>query len=304
MALYYLDVDDEITSAAARIRDSSDNRIALVLSGGSRVATSRINFRLLAREARHRNKRLAIIAADASVQSIVRSAELPVYASVGDYEQAEAAIAGSLAGGSSGSVSDALDELALTVGPGVANGRTGRTGVTRVPGGPCSANLTLGRPHVPRLLAIGIAVLVVAAVATAGIFLFPSATVILTLRAVPVGPMTVSVNVARSGAAANDQAGTVPGLTKAFPVEASGTYDATGQNVVDTPATGTVTFTSINTVSSVPVIVGTQVGTAGGIEFATTATVNVPRATVSGDKITRGAVDAPVQAMTKGLDRR
>jgi hypothetical protein len=55
MAIYYLDIDDEVTSAAARIRDSSDTRIALVLVGGSRVATSRINFRLLAREAKSRH---------------------------------------------------------------------------------------------------------------------------------------------------------------------------------------------------------------------------------------------------------
>jgi len=91
MAIYYLDIDDEITSAAARIRDSSDSRIALVLSGGSRVATSRINFRLLAREARQRHKRLAIITADASVQSVARSAELPVYDTVNEYERSEAA---------------------------------------------------------------------------------------------------------------------------------------------------------------------------------------------------------------------
>ncbi len=101
MAIYYLDIDDEITSAAARIRDSSDDRIALVLSGGSRVATSRINFRLLAREAKHRGKRLAIIAADPSVQSVARSAELPVYATVGDYERAEAAFARGIEGRSS-----------------------------------------------------------------------------------------------------------------------------------------------------------------------------------------------------------
>ncbi|HJX67372.1 MAG TPA: hypothetical protein VJ258_01465, partial [Candidatus Limnocylindrales bacterium] len=70
MAIYYLDDQDEITSAAARIRDSSDTRIALVLSGASRVATSRINFRLLAGEAKRRNKKLAIVAADPSVQSV------------------------------------------------------------------------------------------------------------------------------------------------------------------------------------------------------------------------------------------
>jgi len=47
MAIYYLDVDDEITSAAARIRGSADARIAIVMPSGSRVATSRINFKLL-----------------------------------------------------------------------------------------------------------------------------------------------------------------------------------------------------------------------------------------------------------------
>src|ERR1035437_5463982 len=113
MAIYYLDVDDGVTSAAARIRDSSDNRIALVLSGGARVATSRINFRLLAREARHRNKRLAIITGDPSVQSVARSAELPVFASVGEYERAETARAPRGAGGTATSSPDAPDELGL-----------------------------------------------------------------------------------------------------------------------------------------------------------------------------------------------
>ena len=47
----YLDVDDEITSAAARIRAVEGSRVAVVLPYGSRVATSRINFRLLSRDA-------------------------------------------------------------------------------------------------------------------------------------------------------------------------------------------------------------------------------------------------------------
>ena len=54
----YLDVDDEITSAAARIRTVEGRRVALVLPHGSRVATSRINFRLLARDALTHEKRL------------------------------------------------------------------------------------------------------------------------------------------------------------------------------------------------------------------------------------------------------
>jgi len=75
-------------------------------------------------------------------------------------------------------------------------------------------------------------------------------------------------------------------------VEASDTFDATGQNVVDTAASGTATFSSINTIQAVPVIAGTRVTTAGGVAFTTTSTVSVPKATVSGSTITRGAADA------------
>ena len=56
--IIYLDVDDEITSAAARIRAVAGRRVALVLPYGSRVATSRINFRLLARDALTHEKQL------------------------------------------------------------------------------------------------------------------------------------------------------------------------------------------------------------------------------------------------------
>ena len=300
MAIYYLDVDDEITSAAARIRDSSDSRIALVLSGGSRVATSRINFRLLAGEAKHRNKRLAIIAADPSVQSVARSAELPVYGSVADYEKAEAALAGATKGRAAGPVAGALDELALTVAPGAAPVRAPAYGTTRVPGSPNGGSSAGPKRRVPWVVVAGTLMLVIILVSV-GVFVFyPSATVVLTLRGETVGPITVSVKVDPNAPSTNYQAGTVPGVDKVFPVEASDTYAATGQNVVDTAATGTVTFTSIDTLSSVTVITGTQVGTAAGIEFATTSTVSVPKATVSGTTITRGTATAPVQAVVKG----
>ena len=62
--IVYLEIDDEITSAAARIRDSDASRIAVVLPYGSRVATSRINFRLLSRDALTHEKRLSIVAGD------------------------------------------------------------------------------------------------------------------------------------------------------------------------------------------------------------------------------------------------
>jgi hypothetical protein len=88
MATLYLDVDDEITSVAARIRSSTDRRVAVVLPHGSRVATSRINFRLLARDALSHEKRLSIVAADPATRALAASAGLPVFASVGEYDAA------------------------------------------------------------------------------------------------------------------------------------------------------------------------------------------------------------------------
>jgi hypothetical protein len=84
--IVYLDADDEITSAAARIRDVSGRRVALVLPYGSRVATSRINFRLLSRDALINEKQLAVVAADSGTRALAASAGLPVFGSVGEYE--------------------------------------------------------------------------------------------------------------------------------------------------------------------------------------------------------------------------
>jgi hypothetical protein len=86
--IVYLDVDDEITSAAQRIRSSVATRVALVVPYGSRIATSRMNFRLLSREAIVSNRRLSIVAGDAASRALAASAGLPVFASVAEYEGA------------------------------------------------------------------------------------------------------------------------------------------------------------------------------------------------------------------------
>ena len=84
--IVYLDVDDEITSAASRIREAEGRRVALVLPYGSRVATSRINFRLLSRDALLNEKQLAVVAGDSATRALAASAGLPVFASVSEYE--------------------------------------------------------------------------------------------------------------------------------------------------------------------------------------------------------------------------
>ncbi|MEA2619268.1 MAG: hypothetical protein QOC97_41, partial [Chloroflexota bacterium] len=88
--IIYLEVDDEITSAAARIRGSEATQLAVVLPYGSRVATSRINFRLLTRDALEHEKRLSIVSGDPATRALAASAGLPVFASVSEYESSVA----------------------------------------------------------------------------------------------------------------------------------------------------------------------------------------------------------------------
>ncbi len=90
--IIYLDIDDEITSAAARVRSSEARRVALVLPYGSRVATSRINFRLLSRDALINEKQLAIVAGDPATRALAASAGLPVFGSVAEYESSFAGL--------------------------------------------------------------------------------------------------------------------------------------------------------------------------------------------------------------------
>ncbi len=54
MTVCYLEVDDEITGAIARIRAVRDGEAVIVVPPGSKIATSRINFKLLAREGNER----------------------------------------------------------------------------------------------------------------------------------------------------------------------------------------------------------------------------------------------------------
>jgi len=95
----YLDVDDEITSAAARIRGSEATKVALVIPYGSRISTSRMNFRLLSREAIVNNRRLSIVASDAATRALAASAGLPVFSSVAEYDAATTAPAAPTDGG-------------------------------------------------------------------------------------------------------------------------------------------------------------------------------------------------------------
>jgi hypothetical protein len=127
----YLDIDDEITSAAARIRTAEGSRVAVVLPYGSRVATSRINFRLLARDALTNGKRLSIVAGDGATRALAASAGLPIFSTVGEYESSledgRPETAMTSAAGATGDDEPILVSETVATPPAKARGRRART---------------------------------------------------------------------------------------------------------------------------------------------------------------------------------
>ncbi len=316
MTIAYLDPDDEITNAVSRLRASKDVRVALVLPTGSRIATSRINFRLLAHEALAHSRRLAIVAAEPGVRAVAVSAGLPAYATVAEYEAA-------LKDGSKGRAAEELGGAAAAVeaseagpAPKSARGRarsgkgapaaavaTAAAGVTTVAAAPPAIGSAAttgagGRGGVPdlpvvtardrsggggrRWVWIGISgLLVVALMVAAGWIAFnvlPTATITVVPRTQAAQPVNLTVIADPNATAVDTTTGVVPAQVVTIPLTATDTFNATGTKQVDTAATGTVTFVSFNTGRSVFIAQGTRVSTNSGVAFDTSKAVTVPRA--------------------------
>ncbi|MFI5254890.1 MAG: baseplate J/gp47 family protein, partial [Candidatus Limnocylindrales bacterium] len=287
MALLYLDGEDEITTAVGRIRSSDDAEVALVLPPGSRIGTSRINFRLLAREARDSDRHVVIVTLDAGVRSMAVAAGLPAFTSVAEYErggQPAPVATGGEPGPGRASMAPPLapPPMAARAAPSPTRSRS-------------APRLTAGRGLV--------VVFLVALVALAGagaVFLLPSADITIVPNVEAIGPLNRTI-VADTGALSADLAtGVIPASEIALPLEASDTFPATGLKVVDTKATGKVTFTSNNTIGRFTIPAGSIVSTGSAIRFKTLAPVTTPKATVHGTTIVPGMASVRIEALEAG----
>jgi len=331
--IVYLDVEDEITTAAARIRTAGEPRVGMVIPFGSRVATSRINFRLLAREALDAGRRLDVVAPDASARALAASAGLPVFASVAEYEAAlaageepavgpvtPAAPAGSRPGGvdsRAAAVAGTGVEAARAAGPRAgqpsaptaatsaggpisAPGRSAAALAPAIRDAPLAAQRARRGPRRPLVAVVLVLAVVVGFGGAAVALALPAATITLTpvMEAVTPIALTVRANPAASGVDPVNLV--IPATLVDVPLTAQAEFSATGTDVTQTSATGAVTFDSINTVNAMPIPRGTRVSTLDGVTFATTAAVTVPRATVSGTTIAHGIASVGVTAVSPG----
>jgi hypothetical protein len=303
--LLYLDADDEITSVAARIRATEADHVALVLPYGSRLSTSRINFRILAREAAERGKRIEIICADPSARALATAAGLPVHPSVAAFEGHRNGVALESAPGEAGTEGgngSVSTSAAAGAGAATAAGRGATAATIARPIEPdieddtATRVITLPRRSTPRVpivgpprppvrtgVAIGVGLAAIVLVIAGGLLaleLLPSATIVLAPRSEPVGPLSLTVNASVDVTTADPELLVIPAQRVAFSVAASETITATGLKVTETSATGNVTFSNFDTGSQNRVEAGSIVSTDSKVEFATLADVTLPPATI------------------------
>jgi hypothetical protein len=328
VAVVYLEPEDEITGAVARLRAMPGGDVVLVVPAGSHVSTSRINFRLLAREASERGLRLAIVSDEPGVRSVSTAAGVPAH---GPVDAAEAALSRDSGVGAAVAAAAAVGAAPAIVPPAAptkpppeaddtktqvlpAVGATQETATAARPpraGGRLSVEPPLydvgdvaRRRRRPRAAMVAPAAALVLLLVLVGLSLYaaylfvPTATVTLQPKLIDVGPLSLTVTADPQVAVVDPVAGLIPASEIPVPLESTSTFPATGTAVTTTAASGVVRFTSTNTVFEVPVKAGTVVSTANGIDFETTDSVTVPRANFGTQK--EGTVMADVVAREKG----
>lgn len=279
MAVWYLDNDDEITDAVARLRGATDEHVVFVVPSGSRIATGRLNFKLLAREAQSRDLRMAVASPDEQVRAMAASAGVLALASA---DEAEASL---VRGDPAPEPSSADAVPPIHRDPVVPAAQPARRGPMR-------------RPSGRGLAATAVVVLAAALIGGyAALQTLPTAQITLAPRIAELGPIEVLVTASAAVAEPDAGAGRVPATELPIPLRIERTFPASGSEVTATPATGEVVFSSGVTFQDIAA--GTRVMTPSGIEFRTTELVSLAR---SADGTAPGVVAAPIVAVEAGDD--
>jgi hypothetical protein len=277
MAVWYLDNDDEITDAVARLRGADEERVVFVVPPGSRIASGRINFKLLAREAQSRELAMAIASPDEQVRALAAAAGVLAAATP---DEAEAA----LERGDEAVRPEA--PAALETGAGANSpGTTSREG--RGPLAWRSQRIRLAT------------VLVLAFVLVAGFVIaevLPTAEITLRPSLSALGPMEGVITASAATETVDTEAGTIPAVVVPIRLSEEVVWPSNGVEAVETHASGEVAFSAPDQEFDQEIGAGTRVQTPSGIAFQTTAGV-----TLSPNQDGSPAqVIAPVEALESG----
>ncbi|MEA2025683.1 MAG: baseplate J/gp47 family protein [Chloroflexota bacterium] len=276
MAVWYLDNDDEITDAVARLRGATDERVVFVVPPGSRIATGRINFKLLAREAESRALEMAIASPDEQVRALATSAGVLAAPTA---DEAEAALE---RGDEPPTAAEAPDAEAASA------------STTRAP--ERSRGILVWSSQ-----RIRFATIIVLALVIIGAFVawrtLPTAEITLTPLTATLGPIEVQVVASASIAEPDLEDGRIPAVELPIPLTASSTFTASGVESIESHAAGEVVFSSAAQAFDQEIVAGTRLRTPAGVEFQTTGAVTLPHTPRGGDP---SQVNAAVEAIEAG----
>jgi Baseplate J-like protein len=289
VATIYLENDDEITSVIGRIRAVSESDAILVVPPGSRIATSRINFKLLAREAAERRMNLVAVSDEPQVRALAISAGLPAYDSIPTAQKALTTFR------------EQDRRLAERIDPIMPRDHGGETMVLPPPKPPASRYASA--PAVPvdtavlpaqqaatrrkrqrrripiaPLIVLGLVLLLVVGVGYGAYVFLPTATITVKPVTTQVTTPAFTVTADPHVAVVDPGSGVIPAQTISVPVHVDGTFTATGVDAHDVRAGGSIRFTSENTVNPVSIPKNTVVSTSDGVDFVTLDDVVVPTA--------------------------
>src|SRR5664280_2883059 len=151
---------------------------------------------------------------------------------------------------------------------------------------------------------IGLLVLAFVGVAggAAAYLLLPTASIVLTVRSVPIPPVTFVVTADPDVTAPDAAAAVVPATRMDLPLTASGTFKASGKRVDEAPAVGTVRWTNCDPTRSYTIPGGTPVRTPAGIAFGTDEAVFLPVAILNPPQIACQNRTVTVTAAKTGTD--
>jgi hypothetical protein len=314
VAVCYLEVDDEITSAIARIRGIKDGEAIVVVPSSSRIATSRINFKLLVREGNERRLNMVAVSDEPQVRALAISAGLPAYDSIASAEQALATFREQ-----DRRLAERLNPTETRVTPaprGVPRSSDERVPSTSVMSSPTAAAASAAiaseaaaaptvraerrrrRAPVAPLLVIALFVILLGGIAYGAYVLLPTATITVRPLATQIRTPAFSVTADPTVAVADAASGLIPAQQITLPLHVSGQFPATGIDVHDIRAAGTVRFHSENTLNAVPIPADTVVSTADGVDFATQQDVTIPKASFATGPT---QLDVAVRAVKGGI---
>jgi hypothetical protein len=310
MAIVYLENDDEITSAIAKIRAVSDGEALVVVPPGSKIATSRINFKLLTREAAEKQLNVVAVSDEPQVRALAISAGMPAYDSVAAAQQALATYRarGEVLAGQiqrtmprehpDPSSRDGSQTQVYQVIPSAAPVESDTAVLPAQHGVAARKRPQSRRVPIAPVLVVGLALLLVVAVGYGAFVFLPTATITIRPTASRIQAPAFTVTADPTVAVVDPVAGVIPAQRLDVPVHVSGTFPATGIDVHDTRASGTVRFRSENTLNAVEIPANTTVSTADGTEFTTVGVVTVPKASFATGPT---QVDAEVRAVKPGI---